>query len=78
MNTTDSAVRITHIPTKLWSNVKMKDHNIKIKTCFKMLKARLYEHEIEKKRREQKRIKFKNRYRAGHQVDLMYYNIPAG
>ena len=31
VNTTDSAVRITHLRQKLWFNVKMKDHNIKIK-----------------------------------------------
>ena len=31
VNTTDSAVRITHLPTKLLFSVKMKDHNIKIK-----------------------------------------------
>ena len=31
VNTTDSAVRITHLPTKLLYSVKMKDHNIKIK-----------------------------------------------
>ena len=31
VNTTDSAVRITHIRQKLSSNVKMRDRNIKIK-----------------------------------------------
>ena len=30
----------------------MKDHNIKTKTCYKMLKARLYEYEIQKKEEE--------------------------
>ena len=31
VNTTDSAVRITHLPTKLLFSVKMKDLNIKTK-----------------------------------------------
>ena len=65
VNTTDSAVRITHIPTKKWYNVKMIDHNIKIKTCMQMLKARLY---LRTRKRKKKVIERSKRYWWGHQI----------
>ncbi len=70
VNTTDSAVRITHFPTKIVVQCQNERSQHKNKeTCYKMLKARLYEYEIKKRESEnQKDASSKTDIGWGHQI----------
>ena len=70
VNTTDSAVRITHLPSKIVVQCQNERSQHKNKeTCYKMLKARLYEHEMQKKEEEnQKELNSKTDIGWGHQI----------
>ena len=70
VNTTDSAVRITHLSTKIVVQCQNERSQHKNKeTCYKMLRSRLYEHEIQKREEEnQKELSSKTDIGWGHQI----------
>ena len=70
VNTTDSAVRITHLPTSIVVQCQNERSQHKNKeTCLNMLKARLYKYEMQKKEQASENLaKSKTDIGWGHQI----------
>ena len=70
VNTTDSAVRITHLPSKIVVQCQNERSQHKNKeTCMNMLKARLYDFEIQKREKDNKTVEnLKSDIGWGHQI----------
>jgi peptide chain release factor 2 len=70
VNTTDSAVRITHLPTKIVVQCQNERSQHKNKeTCMNMLKARLYDFQLKKREQENQNIESsKSEIGWGHQI----------
>ena len=70
VNTTDSAVRITHLPTGIVVQCQNERSQHKNKeTCYNMLKARLYKYEMQKKDEASENLaKTKKDIGWGHQI----------
>ena len=69
VNTTDSAVRITHLPTKIVVTCQNERSQIQNKeACLKVLKSKLYQMELEKRKSQIDKLNNKSQIAFGSQI----------
>ena len=78
VNTTYSAVRLTHVPTDLWRNVRIKNHSTKTRKAFKVLRSRLYDLELAKKQEEDAAKRNSQVSSGDRSAKIRTYNYPQG